>query len=100
MPGEKIQIKDGVVYIDGKQQDDNYYYEMMNDAGIAKDEITLDYGEYFVLGDNRNESIDSRDNTIGIVDSKNIIGKIYYKIYPFINSGEIDNDANLYIRNN
>lgn len=100
MPGEKVQIKDGVVYIDGKHQDDNYYYEMMNDAGIAKDEITLDYGEYFVLGDNRNESIDSRDNTIGIVDSKNIIGKIYYKIYPFINSGEIDNDANLYLRNN
>lgn len=70
---DKIVIKDGYVYLNDKKIDDNYTYE----PGIANDEIILGKDEFFVLGDNRQESIDSRFEEIGIIKSKEIIGIIF-----------------------
>ena len=65
LPGETVQVKDGYVYIDGEKLDENYGLEVMEDAGIAAEPIELGEDEYFVLGDNRNHSSDSRDPSDG-----------------------------------
>jgi signal peptidase I len=79
-PGDKVQIKDGNLYINGSLQDkDKDSYDKMEDAGIAANEIKLGSGEYFVLGDNRNSSEDSRSANIGIVKTNMMIGKVWYK---------------------
>lgn len=80
LPGEEIQIVDGKIYIDGvKLQDDISEEEILN-PGLAKDAIVLGEGEYFLLGDNRNNSEDSRFQTIGIIKLSNIIGKVWLKV--------------------
>lgn len=75
IPGDTIQIKDGVVYIDGEKYEEEW--DNMTDAGIAEDEIKLDIEEYFVLGDNRNNSEDSRYADVGIVKLGDIEGKAW-----------------------
>ena len=78
-PGDKVKIIDGVLYINGAVSQDEEDYDLMEDAGIAANEIKLASGEYFVLGDNRNSSEDSRSANIGIVKNNMIIGKVWYK---------------------
>lgn len=70
---DKIIIKDGKLYINDKPYD---RYENIDYAGIALEEITLKKGEYFVLGDNINHSMDSRYNEIGIIKKYHIIGVV------------------------
>ncbi|MBP7347869.1 MAG: signal peptidase I [Butyrivibrio sp.] len=79
VPGDTVQIKDGKLYVNGQEQDSNdSLYDKMEDAGIASGKIKLAADEYFVLGDNRNSSEDSRSANIGTVKSGSIIGKIWY----------------------
>ena len=87
LPGETIQIKDGKIYIDGVQLWEQYGNEQIKDAGLAKEEIVLGKDEYFVLGDNRNSSIDSRKAEVGTVKRSEIIGKAWLKFYPFSDFG-------------
>ena len=75
LPEETIQIKDGYVYINDKQLEEDYGKEIIEDSGLAVDKITLKKDEYFVLGDNRNGSIDSRRTDIGAVKREQIKGK-------------------------
>ena len=82
LPGEMIQIKEGAVYINGKLLVDSYGNEPMEDAGLAKEEIILGKDEYFVLGDNRNNSEDSRFSDIGNISKKYIVGKIWFTVSP------------------
>ncbi len=60
LPGETIQIQDGVIWIDGEVLQESYGREVMKNAGLAADMITLGEDEYFVLGDNRNDSTDRK----------------------------------------
>ena len=80
-PGDKVQIIDGSLYINGViASDDDEKYDKMEDAGIANNEIKLESGEYFVLGDNRNSSEDSRSANIGVVRTNMLIGKVWFKL--------------------
>lgn len=80
LPGERVQIKEGYVYINGELLPENYGAEVMREAGIAEDEITLGKDEYFVLGDNRNYSSDSRTANVGILKGKDLVGRAWIRI--------------------
>lgn len=82
LPGEKIKIQEGKVYIDGKELKEKYNFEMMYSAGRAISEITLAEDEYFVLSDNRNDMDDSRNTSFTKVRKKNIIGKAILRLNP------------------
>ena len=87
-PGDKVQIIDGNLYINGEiQTEDQDKYDKMEDAGIASNEIKLKSGEYFVLGDNRNSSEDSRSANIGIVTTNMMVGKAWFKLGHNDNKG-------------
>ena len=83
LPGETVQIIDGYVYINGEKLNENYGAEVMNDAGRAAEPITLGDDEYFVLGDNRNDSTDSRDPDVGVLKKSDLMGRAWLRIYPF-----------------
>lgn len=90
LPGEVVQIKDGYVYIDGKLlEEDVYGNARIEDPGLASEPIELDEDEYFVLGDNRNSSIDSRKRSVGNIKGANIDGKAVLRLYPFDSFGTI-----------
>lgn len=81
LPGEKIKINDGKIYINGEELEENYGKEIMEDGGIAAIEFKLGDDEYFVLGDNRNNSLDSR--YIGPVPKYKIISHAIFDVYKF-----------------
>lgn len=95
LPGEKVLIKDGKVYINGEELEEKYQFEEMTNGGLANEEITLDSKEYFVLGDNRNASEDSRYANIGIVIKKDIVGKAWIRVKPFDFISKINNEESL-----
>ncbi len=80
LPGEKIQIIGGYVYINGELYAEDESYDKIADAGIAETEIQLESDEYFVLGDNRNVSEDSRSGNIGPVSRDTITGEAWFYI--------------------
>ncbi|MFR3320974.1 MAG: signal peptidase I [Lachnospiraceae bacterium] len=75
LPGETIQIKDGMIYIDGEVYLEKRAIRSSQTQGMASDGITLGNREYFVLGDNRNNSVDSRFADVGTVKASYIEGK-------------------------
>lgn len=83
LPGETVQIKDGVVYINGEPITEKSAVDVINNPGLAVEPITLEDKEYFVLGDNRNLSEDSRFANIGNVVLDDIIGKAWIRLKPF-----------------
>lgn len=84
LPGETIQIKDGTVWINGaKLSEPVRNLEKMHLAGFAEEPLTLEADEYFVLGDNRNKSIDSRFASIGTVTKGQIVGRAWITLEPF-----------------
>ncbi len=83
LPGETVQIIDGYVYINGERlEDDVYGKEVMLQPMRAADPITLGEDEYFVLGDNRNYSRDSRDPGVGNVKRSQILGRAWLRFWP------------------
>lgn len=90
LPGETIQIKDGLIYINGKQLEESYGLQEISDPGIASDPIVIGTNEYFVLGDNREASDDSRKSWIGLISRDSIAGKAVYRIWPFSRFGKIN----------
>ena len=87
LPGETVQILDGSVYINGEKLEEHYGNEVMEEAGIAAEPVTLGVDEYFVLGDNRNNSEDSRYADMGNVKKRNIIGKVWFIASPWSRFG-------------
>ena len=92
LPGETVQVIDGYVYINGEMLDENYGLEVMDDPGIAAEPITLGEDEYFVLGDNRNHSSDSRDPSVGVLHRDDIMGSAWIRIWPFDKFGVIKHE--------
>ena len=83
LPGETIQISGGRILIDGEAYKEGKDFPMISNPGLASSSITLESGEYFVLGDNRNNSEDSRYADIGTVSRRYILGKIWFTCSPF-----------------
>lgn len=84
LPGENVRIdEDGSIYIDGEKLSESYGKEVIQDPGLAKDGIELAADEYFVLGDNRNDSMDSRMAEVGRIAGDRIMGRAWLRIYPF-----------------
>jgi len=83
LPGETVQIRDEKLYIDGVPEENGENFDKMADAGIAENEIVLASDEYFVLGDNRNNSEDSRSGNIGPIKRDNITGKAWFHMAAY-----------------
>lgn len=86
LPGEKVQIDEaGNIYIDDKILEESYGMEVIRpeNIGIASEPIVLGPDEYFVLGDNRNNSSDSRMAVVGNIHRDDIIGRAWVRIWPF-----------------
>ena len=88
-PGDTIQIKEGVVYVNGEAYQEKITVASIEDAGVASEKIKLGDDEYFVLGDNRNNSEDSRLANIGNVKKSYIIGKAWFYFKSIGNMGFI-----------
>lgn len=83
MPGETVQIDEsGNIYIDGEILEETYGREVIQNPGRASDPILLGEDEYFVMGDNRNNSSDSRDPSVGNIHRGDIIGRAFIRIWP------------------
>ena len=90
MPGETVRIdEEGNIYIDGEILDEHYGKEVIHNPGLAAEEIQLADDEYFVMGDNRNNSTDSRSPTVGEIKRRDIIGRAWVRIWPFNKVGMI-----------
>ncbi len=93
LPGDTVQVVDGYVYIDGELlESDTYGAEVMTTADLAAEPIQLGEDEYFVLGDNRNHSSDSRDPSVGVLKREDLIGRAWVRIYPFNKMGVIKHE--------
>ena len=92
LPGETVQVGGGKVYINGEVLDEHYGNEEMLNPGIVEEPVTLGEDEYFVLGDNRNHSQDSRDPSVGAVHRKDLLGRAWIRIWPFDKFGVIKHE--------
>jgi len=91
LPGETVRVDEsGNIYINGTLLEEHYGAEVIQDPGRALDGVTLGPDEYFVMGDNRNHSMDSRDISVGNIHKDKILGKAFIRIYPFSKFGGVD----------
>ena len=78
---------DGNIYIDDELLEESYGRAVIADPGRALEGITLGEDEYFVLGDNRNDSVDSRTEVVGNIKRENIVGRAWLRIWPLSKFG-------------
>lgn len=84
LPGETVRIDgEGNIYINEELLEENYGREVIQSPGRAETPITLEQDEYFVMGDNRNNSSDSRDPSVGNIKREDIVGRAFIRIWPF-----------------
>ena len=90
LPGETIRIDEmGNILIDGNILEESYGKEVIQNPGRAYEEIVLADDEYFLMGDNRNNSTDSRDPSVGNVRRDEIVGRAWLRIWPLDKFGFI-----------
>ncbi|MDD7050568.1 MAG: signal peptidase I [Lachnospiraceae bacterium] len=91
MPNETVYIDtQGTIYIDGEVLNESYGTEVIESPGLAGEEIHLGEDEYFVMGDNRNNSTDSRDPSVGNIHREDILGKAWVRIWPLSKMEVVD----------
>ena len=88
LPGDKVEIRNGTVYVNDKEVKD-YSKDHTTDSCELKGKFHLSSDEYFVLGDNRDNSNDSRYKEVGPVKRSKITGRIIFRFYPWKNAGVI-----------
>ena len=88
VPGDTVQIRDGILYVNGEMFDEEDT-EAIQNAGLAEEEITVEDGEFFVLGDNRNSSEDSRYANIGNIQKDCIAGKVWFHMDSLRDMGRV-----------
>lgn len=79
VPGDTVQVKGGILYVNGETQED-YFNDKIAEPGLAENMIELEDDEYFVIGDNCNNSEDSRSANIGNIKKEHIIGKAWFRM--------------------
>ena len=87
LPNDHLEISDGNVYINGKLLDEPYLNGIDTDG---EEDIIIPSGYYFVMGDNRDESHDSRIDKVGVISRNSIVGKSVFRLYPFSRFGRLD----------
>lgn len=80
LPGETVEVRDGAIFIDGKQLDESAYWngEIIGDV----DPVTVGAREVYVVGDNRNGSKDSRNPSVGCIPYAKVVGRVIAVVYP------------------
>lgn len=87
LPGETVQIRDGLILINGSTYIESKDFPNITNAGLAAEGVTLGSDEYFVLGDNRNNSEDSRFADVGNIGRETILGKVWFRPQPLRSVG-------------
>lgn len=85
--GQHIKIEDSKVYVNDKLLDEPYIHENYTSGDI---DLVVPEGKVFAMGDNREKSLDSRYDEVGLVDEHTILGKVLVRLYPFSKIGTID----------
>ena len=80
MSGDELSIRGGQVYVNGELLEEEY---LADDYTIGEISMIIPEGKLFVMGDNRSNSLDSRDQMLGLVDESEIVGKAFLRLYPF-----------------
>jgi len=88
-PGDIIDIRVGVIYINEFPLDDSFSHERVS-AGDIHFPITVEEGYFFVLGDNRNQSMDSRNTAVGNVPGRVMVGRVAFRLWPLNALGRVD----------
>lgn len=94
LPGERVHIKDNTIYINDAAVEDVVVADVMNNPGLAGDGVVLDENEYFVLGDNRNNSEDSRFANVGNITRDEIVGKAWIRLNSVAIIGKLNLKSN------
>lgn len=84
IPGDVVQIRDGILYVNDERVDQTDGLDQVSLAGLAENPVELGDKEYFLLGDNRDSSEDSRFANVGNVKEGQIMGKVWLRLFPFI----------------
>ena len=90
LPGESVQILGDRIFINGEEIAEDFGKDPIDYAGIAAEPIFLGEDEYFVLGDNRKVSVDSRDSKVGVVTKDELDGVIFLRVAPWSVFGEVE----------
>lgn len=83
--GDEVLIKDGIVYVNGIGLKEEYIGGVATPGDVYVEEIPTGY--HFVMGDNRRNSLDSRNSKVGLVSDDQIVGKVFVRFYPFTDMG-------------
>ncbi len=82
VPGDQLEIRDGTVYVNGAELDEPYVFSGPTNVLDGRGSWSIPAGSLFVMGDNRNNSTDSRSGTIGPVPISNVIGRAWLRYWP------------------
>lgn len=80
VPHDTVRIENGSIYVNGDLYEEGTATDYIEEAGLAADDLTLDDDEYFVLGDNRNNSQDSRYESVGNIKKEDMLGTVWFEV--------------------
>jgi len=87
IPGDTVAVADGKVYINGEELEENYIQDGITNGDVGP--VTVPEGNYFCMGDNRLHSTDSRFFEVGFVEKDDIVGEVFFRVFPFDKFGSI-----------